>query len=556
MQSLEERYRALLLVSEAAGAGQGLPGVLEATLEALNRILRVDAVSVVELRGDAIQARAVDVHGVETREGETRLQALRRHAGLPPETGPGVFPARPFAGTGTEHVRSTGRAFLCRQLGEAETFAEDERLRQLGVATYVRAPMWVRDRFVGSIAFSRSALHPRGASEPFTEEDRDFLEAVARPIAASVAHALAYEEIARLKTLLENENTALREDLDRAALFGDVVGASPAIRRVLAQVEKVAPTDSTVLITGETGTGKELIARAIHRGSPRAERALVKVNVAALPTPLVSAELFGHERGAFTGAFQRRLGRFELAARGTLFLDEIGELPLETQSALLRVLQDGEFERVGGSQTLRTSARVVAATNRDLHDDVERGAFRRDLFYRLNVFPIEVPPLRERPEDIPILVEYFASLHGRRLGKKVRRVEPASLERLVSYAWPGNIRELENVVERAIILGEEETLSIDEGLLGRPRAKGPAAEAPRSLRDAERGAVKEALAASGGRIAGAGGAAARLGIPPSTLDSLIARLGVDKAAFRGVRGRARASRAGAGPRGRLLPSRP
>ncbi|MFN7989200.1 MAG: sigma 54-interacting transcriptional regulator [Thermoanaerobaculia bacterium] len=545
MESLEERYRALLFVSETAGAELELPGVLSATLEALNRILRVDAVSVVELRGDVIQARAVEVHGVDVGEGESPIQALRRHAGLPPGAGPGLAPPRPLAGTATEHVRGTGRAHLCRRLGEDETFAEDERLSQLGVLTYVRAPMSVRDRFVGSIAFSRSALHPRGEVEPFTEEDRDFLEAVARPIAASVAHALAFEEIARLKTLLENENTALREDLDRVALFGDVVGSSAAIRRVLAQVEKVAPTDSTVLITGETGTGKELIARAIHRGSPRAERALVKVNVAALPTPLVSAELFGHERGAFTGAFQRRLGRFELAARGTLFLDEIGELPLETQSALLRVLQDGEFERVGGSQTLRTSARVVAATNRDLHDDVESGAFRRDLFYRLNVFPIEVPPLRDRREDIPILVEYFAAQHGRRLGKRVRSVEAASLDRLVGYSWPGNIRELENVVERAIILGDGETLTVDESLLGKARARALVAEPPRSLRDAERRAVEEALAASGGRIAGADGAAARLGVPPSTLDSLIARLGVDKAAYRkgGSRGAAR-------PRGR------
>ena len=546
METLEERYRALLLVSETAGAELELPGVLDATLEALNRILRVDAVSVVELRGDTIHARAVRVHGVAPGEGEGSVRALRRLAGLPPDAGLDSSLSRPFAGTGTEHVRKTGRAFLCRRLGEGETFAEDERLDRLGVRTYVRAPMSVRDRFVGSIAFSRTELLPRGPVDPFTEEDRDFLEAVARPIASAVAHALAYEEIERLKTLLENENTALREDLDTEALFGDIVGSSPAIRRLLAQAEKVAPTDSTVLITGETGTGKELIARAIHRRSARADRALVKVNVAALPPTLIASELFGHERGAFTGAFQRRLGRFELAARGTLFLDEIGELPLETQSALLRVLQEGEFERVGGSQTLRTSARVIAATNRDLGADVEKGAFRRDLFYRLNVFPIDVPPLRERREDVPMLVEYFASLHGRRLGKRVRRVEPATLDRLVAYSWPGNVRELENVVERAIILGEGEALSVDESLLGPPRADVPVPAETRTLREAERRAVEEALAASGGRVSGAGGAASRLGLPPSTLDSLIARLGVDKAKFRaaGSRRRPRAAPGG------------
>ncbi len=540
MAAPEDRYRALLLVSEAANAERALDAVLSAASAALNRILRVDSVGIFELRGETLTVRAVHVHGIEARPGESIVEAIRRAAGLPHDLDLPLTRSLPLAGTGTEHVMRTRRAHLCPRLGEGESFAEDERLRLLGVQTYVRAPMLVRERFIGSISFSRTEKLARGPIEAFTEEDRDFLEAVARPIAGAVANALAFEEIARLKTLVENENVALREDLDAVALYGDIVGASGAIRDVLAQVERVARTDSTVLITGETGTGKELIARAIHRRSPRAERALVKVNCAALPASLIASELFGHERGAFTGAVQRRLGRFELASNGTLFLDEVGDLPPETQSALLRVLQEGEFERVGGTQTLRTDARVIAATNRDLHGEAERGSFRRDLFYRLNVFPIEVPPLRERREDVPILVQYFAAQHGARLGKRVRRVDRASLERLVAYSWPGNIRELENVVERSIILAEGETLVVPESLPGREKAPAEGPGPVPTLREAERRAIEAALSAAAGRVAGASGAAARLGVPPSTLDSRIRKLGIEKGRFRtGARGAAR-----------------
>ncbi len=532
MQHSEARYRALLLVSEAANAEIELDAVLEAAAEQLNAVLRVDGVAVFVVRDGLVRMTALAARGVERRPGEPGLEALRRVPDLPEEVRRIVGEGFPLEGTGTEHVARTGRALLRARIDDGGEFAEDERLRALGIRSYVRAPMFARERFLGSIAFTRTEAAGRGAVEPFTEEDRDFLEAVARPLASAVAHALAFEEIARLKTLVENENVALREDLDAAALFGDIVGSSTAIRRVLEQVEKVAPTDSTVLVTGETGTGKELVARAIHHRSARRERALVKVNCAALPAPLVSSELFGHERGAFTGAVQRRLGRFELAARGSIFLDEVAELPLETQSALLRVLQEGEFERVGGAQTLRTDARVIAATNRDLPAETARGAFRKDLFYRLNVFPVEVPPLRERREDVPMLVEYFASQHGARLGKRIRHVEKASLERLVGYSWPGNIRELENVVERAMILSEGETLLVDASLLGREEPVRSAAKATVTLREAERQAVEAALAACRGRIAGAEGAASRLGIPPTTLDSLIGRLGIDKARFR------------------------
>jgi PAS domain S-box-containing protein len=271
----------------------------------------------------------------------------------------------------------------------------------------------------------------------------------------------AYDEIKRLRDQLYKENIALRDEIDKASMFEEIVGESPALRTVLARVAKVAPTNSTVLITGETGTGKELIARAIHKRSQRASRAFVSVNCAATPQTLIAAELFGHEKGAFTGALQRRLGRFELADGGTIFLDEVGELPIETQIALLRVLQEREFERVGGTHTVRTDVRVIAATNRDLEAAIDAGAFRKDLYYRLNVFPIEIPPLRERIEDIPTLIEYFIERYARKAGKKIATIEKRTLDLLQSYAWPGNVRELQNVIERSVIFCDDEVFSVD-----------------------------------------------------------------------------------------------
>jgi transcriptional regulator with GAF, ATPase, and Fis domain len=288
-----------------------------------------------------------------------------------------------------------------------------------------------------------------------------------------------------------------------------------------------------VLITGETGTGKELVARAIHRRSRRAGRALITVNCAALPGTLIGSELFGHERGAFTGALQRRIGRFELADGGSIFLDEIGELPPEMQVALLRVLQEGEIERVGGAQTIRVDTRVIAATNRDLAAEAAAGRFRSDLFYRLNVFPIAVPALRERMEDVPILVEYFTSRFAARLGKKFLRIEKGAMDRILAYSWPGNVRELQNVIERAVILSEGDTLRVDEPLVAGGDGHGKAAASlPASLREQERRRIEEALAASGGRVSGAAGAAARLGVPATTLESRIKSLKIDKHRFR------------------------
>jgi PAS domain S-box-containing protein len=347
----------------------------------------------------------------------------------------------------------------------------------------------------------------------------------------------AFAEIQALKDRLQQENIALREEVEKTSMFEEIVGVSAQLRSVLAQVSRVAPTDSTVLITGETGTGKELVARAIHKLSQRSTRALIGVNCAAIPPSLIASELFGHEKGAFTGALQRRQGRFELAEGGTIFLDEVGELPAETQMTLLRVLQEREFERVGGGRPIRADVRVIAASNRDLDAAVAQGAFRPDLYYRLNVFPLEIPALRDRRADVPVLVEYFIHRYARRAGKKIRGISKSSLELLRSYDWPGNVRELQNVVERAVIVSDSETLSIDERwLTGRPRVVRPAARAtPRSLATREKGAIEDALEEARGRVAGPFGAAARLGIPSSTLESKIRTLKIDKKRFKAAR---------------------
>ena len=327
---------------------------------------------------------------------------------------------------------------------------------------------------------------------------------------------------------VKNENLALREEIDRAFMFEEIVGSSKTLKAALSRIASVAPTDSTVFISGETGTGKELIARAVHKRSRRSARAFVSVNCAALAPTLISSELFGHERGAFTGATQRRLGRFELADGGTIFLDEVGELLPETQVALLRVLQEREFERVGGTQPIRIDVRVIAATNRDLGAAVANGSFRQDLFYRLNVFPIEVPPLRERQDDILMLVEYFVHRYATRAGKTIRSIDKKTLDLLQAYDWPGNIRELQNVIERSVILSSSEVFAVDESWLSKqsvrtpPRvaALAPAQGAPRS----ERETIEAALAECRGRVGGSSGAAAKLGVPPSTLDHRIKAL--------------------------------
>jgi formate hydrogenlyase transcriptional activator len=348
------------------------------------------------------------------------------------------------------------------------------------------------------------------------------------------ATGIDIEDRKRAEEKMRNENLALREEIDRSSMFEQIVGTSPALQAVLSRVSKVAPVDSTVLITGETGTGKELVARAIHRRSRRSPHAFVSVNCAAIPRDLIASELFGHEKGSFTGALQQRLGRFELAEAGTLFLDEIGELPLETQVTLLRVIQEREFERVGGNHPIHADVRVIAATNRDLENAISSGAFRKDLYYRLNVFPIEIPTLNERREDIPMLVEYFIDRYARKAGKKIRTIDRSTLELLQSYPWPGNIRELQNVIERSVIVCETETFSVDPSWLSveSSRAYRSGQSAAKTSPAQERQKIEAALAQTEGRVSGPSGAATILGIPASTLESKIRSLKINKFRFK------------------------
>jgi PAS domain S-box-containing protein len=338
----------------------------------------------------------------------------------------------------------------------------------------------------------------------------------------------------RAEDRTRNENVALREDIVRSSMFEEIVGSSEPLRRVLVQVSKVAPADSTVLVLGETGTGKELIARAIHNRSTRSSRAFIRVNCAAIPPALIASELFGHERGSFTGANQRRLGRFESADGGTIFLDEVGDLPAEAQVALLRVLQEREFERVGGSQTVSVDVRVIAATNRDLTSAVAEGKFRQELFYRLNVFPVRLPALRERIGDISLLVGYLIDRYAQKAGKKIRNIDKTTMELFHAYDWPGNIRELQNVVERAVILSEGETFFVDEAWLTRATPKVAAASAllPTDLAEREKAMIESALREAEGLVSGPTGAATKLGVPRQTLESKIRKLGINRHHFK------------------------
>jgi len=389
----------------------------------------------------------------------------------------------------------------------------------------------------GTIKNTRSIGHP------IVDERGDVVEFVGASIDVTEHHRAradlekAFEEIKRLKDQLHGENVVLREQIDQAFMFEEIVGTSSGLQGVLSRLMKVAPTDSSVLVSGETGTGKELVARAIHKRSRRSQRAFVSVNCAALAPSLISSELFGHERGAFTGAMQRRLGRFELANGGTIFLDEVGELPLDTQVALLRVLQEREFERVGGTQPVKIDVRVIAATNRDLEAAVADGTFRADLYYRLNVFPVQVPPLRERQDDVLMLLEYFVHRFAEKMGKHFKKIDKRTVELFRSYPWPGNIRELQNVVERSVIVSSDGVFSVDAAWLSRDSRRVSFSQKPESAdanEDArrERQMIEDALAGSRGRVSGPKGAAARLRVSPSTLENRIKNLRIRKSHFK------------------------
>ena len=427
----------------------------------------------------------------------------------------------PMEGSVVGDVYRSRRRRLVRNIQELDPVLRS-RAREEGISVGRFCPLIHQDRALGVMT--------AGWREPdlYTEDAGEILDAVATQVAIALDNAMAYQKISELRDQLAQEKLYLEDEIRGELNFAEIVGNSPALHRVLKEVETVAPTDSTVLIYGETGTGKELIARAIHDLSARRSGTFVKLNCAAIPTGLLESELFGHEKGAFTGAVAQRIGRFELANRGTIFLDEIGEIPLELQPKLLRVLQEREFERLGSSRTLRSDARLIAATNRDLGTMVEKQAFRADLYYRLNIFPIHVPPLRERSEDIPLLVRHFTAQFARRMNRAIDSIPAESMNALRRYPWPGNIRELQNLIERAVILSPGPVLRVPVEELKARTATARAPESRQTLADAERAHILAVLKETGWVLAGANGAAARLGMNRSTLRFRMSKLGIER----------------------------
>jgi formate hydrogenlyase transcriptional activator len=512
----------VLRVWEAVSSERSLHHVLEAATDVLIPVVPVASVALCSFVSESGGLLSAHIVGHRIREGETPHDYLQR-----PEFSARVaVPNKPLI----PYEQLNGQAgwtepYTCADLLAQEAwYCHERELAASGIRAYATVPLWARGAHIGIAVFTR--LEP----VPFSQAQLALLKAASRALAVAVANALANEQIRRLRDELEAENLELKSQLGQAPWLEDIVGDSDAMRKVLARVEQVATTDATVLITGETGTGKELIARAIHRRSPRAKGPLVKVNCAAIPDTLLASELFGHERGAFTGATERRRGRFEQAHGGTIFLDEIGELPQPMQVTLLRVLQEREFERLGGTHSVHVDVRIIAATNRNLAADVEAGRFRSDLYYRLNVFPVQVPALRERPDDVAPLVAHFAAKYAARFGRTLTRIDARALRALSVHHWPGNIRELENVIERAVILSHGGTLRIDRDVL--PAAGAAAPPLNDQIQASERAAIETALSASRGRISGPVGAARRLGLPPSTLEFRIRKLGIDKFCYR------------------------
>lgn len=523
--ALGDRRRATLIeLSDAINKSLELEPILNTARHAVGRI----------------EGHRVSIVGLLDENGKT-LRAYwhpPQRSGRPEE--PGKPEVLPVASTPLPWVLEHRQTFESEEL-EEQNFRIDEAIRRAGARRYVVAPMFVRGKIIGGFFFGTTDPHPALTTDVWLYEN------IALQLALAIDNARQFEQLKRFSDRLALENVYLREEIETDHNIAGIIGRSSAMLRVFDAISRVAETDAAVLISGPTGVGKELVARAIHAQSGRAKKPLVKVNCAAIPENLVESELFGHEKGAFTSAVAKRIGRFELAHDGTLFLDEVGELPLSIQAKLLRVLQDGEFERVGGAETITTNARLMAATNRDLLRAIENGSFRSDLFYRLNVFPIEVPPLSERREDIPLLVEAFISQLNRRMGKEVESIHPNALQYLRDRPWPGNVRELQHVIERAMILCDGPRLVIepsDPASVHRPPSAPPTpalhttpavSAAPRApvstMKDMEREHITGALQQAGGVIDGPRGAAVLLGLKPSTLRSRMKRLGINRRPF-------------------------
>ena len=503
LQQEKDRLKMLLDVSNAVTSNLELPDLLRAISASLRSIMQSEGagVALMDRPGTDQPGNQLRVCAIDFPENEGRIT----EGEILPEDSPSVQAARLREPVVQEQDKNGVRHSTCS------------------------VPLISRDRVLGTLGMKRN--------DPFSAQDIGFLKQVAGPVAIAVENAMAYGQIAELTDKLAREKVYLEDEIRSELNFEEIIGKSETLRAVLQQVETVAPTDSTVLICGETGTGKELIARAIHDLSSRAKNAFVKLNCAAIPTGLLESEMFGHERGAFTGAIAQRIGRFELASRGTVFLDEIGEIPLELQPKLLRVLQEREFERLGSSRTLKSDARLIAATNRDLAEMVADHEFRADLFYRLNVFPILLPPLRDRREDIPLLVRHFARQFARRMNRPIDTIPSETMNVLVSYHWPGNIRELQNVIERAVILSTGAVLNVPlRDLQSQPQtavpANAPANGKPRkieTLEDVERRHVLDTLEATDWVVGGPKGAAVLLGLKRSTLQMRMEKLGIRRA---------------------------
>jgi formate hydrogenlyase transcriptional activator len=503
--SASEQYRTLLAVSQAIVSHRDVATLFHELAGRLHLVVRFDYLACV--LHDAT-SNTMRLHTLETTE-------------FVPAEAPRP---RPIEEDPAGVVLQSQGALVVSNLAEESRWPRlRERAKQYGITSSCYLPLTTARRRLGVLLF---ACKQAGA---YDTADVDLLQQVANQVAVAVENALAFDEIQALKDKLLHEKVYLEEEVRTEHNFGEIVGESATLRRVLKQVEAVAPTDSTVLILGETGTGKELIARALHDLSPRRERTFVKLNCAAIPTGLLESELFGHEKGAFTGAIAQKVGRFELAHQGTLFLDEVGDIPLELQPKLLRALQEQEFERLGSTRTVQVDVRLVAATNRDLAQMVADRQFRNDLYYRMNVFPVVLPPLRERREDIPMLARHFIQRFARRMGRRIENIPSAVMDALVAYSWPGNVREMQNIIERAVILSPGPALRVALGDLQPPvtQAQLPDAE-PVTLADAEREHILAVLGETGWVVGGPKGAAVRLGMKRSTLQKKMKKLGISR----------------------------